>query len=705
MPPVRRRPALALAPALVLGLGLVLATALIAPAAAQSVPKLTDHVTDQAGVMSTTDKASAEDAIQRVDDTYHIQVWALFVRTTGSTTAPDYATEVATGNGLGGNDAVLVVAVDDRRDGLWVGPLLDPISTQQLNSVLANAVEPSLASGAWAQAVADGAEALGKAYLDATSGGGGGGGNGGGGNGGSGQPSAPADFSWLAWLIPLVLVVVGVVLAAGWYRGWRATHREAEERDRRTGELARRANALLVQTDELLRQDDQELAFAEAEFGSDAVGEFRTALATAGDELQAAFKVRQQLDDEIPEDPPTREAMLNEIVSRCTKAQQLVGRETERFRQLRDLERRAPEILAGLPDEVSKVEGRLTSAERTLRSLEAEAAASAATVRGNLGEARKRTALARETIAKGSAATQASDRATAARAAKAAQDAVAQAGALIDAIDKAGQTLEEARQQLPTALQQAQADLDAARTALASASDKAPSADLAQGQSRLAAAEQASAGTPHDLVLAYQLAREAKATADAVLARVKAGEEQRARSLAAADAALGGAAQRIDQASDFISARHHGVGRIPRTRLADAQTALDRARSLRDSDPAGSLAAAQKAAAQADEAYRQAADDFDQTNAAGYGGTVVINGRHYPMGRGGPGWGNEIGGAILGGIIGGILSGGGRGGWGGPFGGGGFGSPGGGFGGFGGGGRSIGGGFGGGGGRSVGGGW
>jgi hypothetical protein len=678
-------------------------------AAAQDTPRLQDRVTDLAGVLSGADRSTAEDGIRRLDDANNIQLWALFVDTTEGVAAPEYATGVAAANSLGGNDALLVIAVDDRRDAIWVGPLLDSVTDDELDTILANAVEPRLRDGAWGRAVADGAAALGRASVGAPIDGGGGDG------GGVTEPVATPDLGWLAWFVPIILILAGGLLVVWWFARWRATHREAEERDRRTGELARRANALLIETDELLRQDDQELAFAEAEFGADAVDPFRAALGEARTELQAAFKVRQQLDDEVPEDPSTRERMLSDIVARCTRAQELVGKETERFRELRDLERRAPQILAAVPDELARVEARLTPAETAFASVQAEAASSAATVRGNVAEARKRIGLAREAATAGSAAVQSGDRAAAARAAKAAQDAAAQATALLDAVDKAGQALEEARRQLPDALATAHDDVAAARSALATATDRTAEADVGQAEAKLAAAQQAASGDPHDLARAHRLAREAEAAADAALGRIKEGEERRAKAFAAAEAATAAAAQAVDRASDYITARRHGVGRIPLTRLADAQAALAQARSLRDTDAEASLGQAQRALAQADEAYRLATAEFEETDAAGYGGTVIINGRQYPVGRSrpwpgrtrDPGWGNDIGTAILGGIIGGILSGGGRGG-------GGFGVPrGGGFGGFGGGGggRSAGGGFGGfgggggGGGRSRGGGW
>ncbi len=679
---------------LIVPAALALLLALAQPALGQDLPQLRDRVTDLAGVLGSSDRLAAQNGIDQLDSGHDIQLWALFVDSTGGQAITDYASAVFDANGLGGNDALLVVATGDRRDALWVGPLV-PVTDTQIDGILAGDVEPNLRdaangkAGAWGQAVADGARGLGDA----------GGTNGGGANGGS--TGSSADFGWLAWFLPLLLIVAGLVIVAFWLRGWLAGHREAEERDRRTGELARTANTALISTDELLRNDVQELGFAEAEFGADAVKPFREALDAARTELQAAFKVRQQLDDDVPEDPPTRERMLNEIVSRCAHAQDLVGKETDHFRELRDLERRAPEILAALPEELGRIEQRFPAAEKALAALETDAPSAAAAVSGNVAEARKRIALARETVSRGQAS---DDKGAAARAAKAGPDAAAQAAGLLDAIDRSTQALADARTKLPDALAQARSDVDAAAAAATAGQEGATPAELAAARAKLATAEEAASAPHQDLVLALRLAAEAGAAAAAILAAVKAGAERRLKATAAADAAIAAASASVERASDYMDARRHGMGRQPRTRLSDAVAALDQARSLRDTDAAAAQAQAQRALGRADEAYRMARDDFDRTNAAGQGGAVVINGQPYSMGRRAPGWGNDVGTAILGGIIGGILSGGGRGGGfggrrGGGFGGGFGGRRGGGFGGFGGfgggGGHGSGGGFGG----------
>jgi uncharacterized membrane protein YgcG len=687
----------------------LLAMVAAAPALAQT---LTDRVVDEAGVMSSGDREEALDAIGSLEEARNIQLWALFVGSTDGQPITDFADAVAADNGLGGNDALLVVAVNDRRDAIWVGSLLDDVSDAELDRILADEVEPRLRESAWGAAVAGAADGLSAARAPAPT--------------PAAEPTAepqpapgPAPGpgerdgpNLLTVLIALALIGGGAWLAWTRWQAGRAAEEDDRERDRRLRGLAQRANTQLIETDELLRHDGQELGFVEAEFGPEAAEPFVKALAAARAELQAAFKVRQLLDDDIPETPPEREQMLNEIMERTGRAKQLVDEQTERFQELRDLERRAPEVLAEQERRVAAVSARVPAVEAQLEILRVDASGSSHAVHGNVGEARKRIELAGRSASEGRAALDRGDRAAAARAAKASQDTLVQASALLDAVQHEVEVLDEARAGLDAAIARARADLDTARAAVDRASDTDQADELAAAAAKLDAARAAVSGTPRDLVLAYRLAREAESEGEAVAARVREGEERRAKERAAVEAATRAAELSVDRADEFIAGRRHGVGRRPRTALSEAEAALERARVTRDSDPQAALADARRATELADDAYERARRDFRATDQRGQGGTVVIGGQPFPTGRN-TNWGTDVGGAIIGGIIGSILSGGGRGrrgggGFGG-FGGGGFGgggSGGGGGGGLGGGGRTFGGGFGGGGGgRSRGGGW
>ncbi len=681
-----------------LALALVLLFTLAAvPVAAVT---LSDRVTDETGVITDAQIDEAQAAIDALD-AQGIQLWALFVSTTGGQAITDYADATAAENGLGGNDAVLVVAIDDRRDGMWVGDLLDSVTDEEIDRILAEDVEPLLGEGEWGAAIAGAAEGLGEAAASAA------------GEEPANTPGPGAEGSGggldLGVLLAIAAVAFGAWMLWKRWRAGRAADEQDRERERSLRGLAQRANALLIETDELLRHNGQELGFVEAEFGADAAEPFRAALDAARNELKAAFRLRQLLDDGTPDAPADRERMLNEIVGHCEKADQLVEAQTARFQELRDLERRAPEVLADQEAQVAQARAQVPAVEALLTALRAEAGGSSQAVHGNVAEATKRLDLAERAASEGRQALDRGERGAAGRAAKASQDALAQARALLAAVQHEAGALEEARTALGPAMERARQDLQQAASVVAAESGSDQRDELAAARSRLEAAEAASSGTPPDLVAAYRLAREAEAAAESVIASVAEAREREAHEIAAADAAIRSAELATARAEEFIASRRHGIGRRARTALSEADAALTRALSTRDSDPRAALAHARRASQLADAAYATARRDFDATVDDGLGGTIVIGGSPFSTGRG-ANWGGDVGGVIIGSIIGSILSGGGRRGGGGfgGFGGGGFGGfGGGGFGGggFGGGGRSFGGGFGGGGGRSRGGGW
>ena len=658
---------------------------------AVELPRLEDSVTDLAGALGGRE-GEVEAAADQLLDEHDVQLFVLFVRTTDGTPIDRFAEDVAVSNSLGTNDVILVVAIDDHTYQFVPDASLDDeISDDEADVLAVEVVEPRLRDGDFAGAAIAAAHGL----ADAVSGTfppSSGGGAGGGGSGGDGGPGA---------VLGILLLLGGIGLIGYWIWNRRRTHLAEEERDRRTGRLAREANALLIATDERVRNATQEVGFVEAEYDAAEATPLRDAIEAAKLELREAFTLRQKLDDAEPEPPETREQMLNDIVARSKRANELLDRETERIQRLRDLERDAPAIIAALPERIAAVEARLPAADSTMAGLARYASSTSQPIGGNLAEARKGLTGAREALQRGSAALSGGDRRAAARSAATAEEGLTGATHLLDAIDKLAATANDAEMKLEEALAAAEDDLAGARQALAGApagsrkEDELRAADAALRDARFAAAR-----TPVDPLDALRLAAEAHRAADELLAAARQDAEGRAKFAAAVDASLTTAAATVDRSADYIAARRGGVGRTARTRLSEAERQLETARSLRDRDPNAALEAARRAQQLADEAYSAAGNDFDAWN------------------QGGPGWGGRGGGdqmgSVLGGILTGILLGGGRGGgggWGGspwgspgPTGGGGGGGGwgggrgrGGNWGGFGGGGRGF-GGFGGGGG-------
>ena len=690
-------------------------------AAAEDVMRLEGAVTDTAGALDGR-VGDVEAAIDGTLDQHQVQVFVLFVRTTGDLPMADYATQTAATNSLGVDDALLVVAMDDRTDYIWVSDGLDEITDAELDTILTQELEPRLRDGDPAGAAIAAIEALGVAADSPAPTGGvivpgpvtpvpsaspGGGTSGGG-----------ISRTWT--IIAAILIGAGGFLV---YRWWQA--RRGATATSATGaapaappapaelsgpELRQRANAMLIATDERIRDARQEVDFAEAQYGPEAVVELREAVGKAADELAQSFTLRQRLDDDQPEDEATRDGMQREIVERTARAQAMLDAETGRIRELRDLERDAPATLVDLPGRIEAIEDRLPAARTTLEGLEAYAATARLPVEGHVEEAEKGLSGARNAVTVGSAAMARGDRPEVAVATREALEGVTGAAELLDAIEALRTTIADAEARLPQELAEADRDLRDTRSALAELGQLDPgvAGRVRDAERALDGAHDAAREQPPDPVEALRLATAAHRTADAALLMARDAVTAHDRLEAAGGSSIRTASAEIDRAATFISQRRRGVGEAARTRLAEARRHLDAASALMSTDPQGATEGAQRAQRLAAEAYQLASSDFSDWD------------------QGGPGWGQRGGtsdgdataqilGQILGGIIGGAVRSGGGGGWGGsPWGGGGFpGSGGGGGGGLGGGwGRGggfgtggFGGGGGGGGGRGRGGRW
>jgi hypothetical protein len=465
------------------------------------------------------------------------------------------------------------------------------------------------------------------------------------------------------------------------------------------------ANRTLVETDDAIRDSEQELGFAQAQFGDEAAQPFVAAIAAAREDLKRAFTLRQQLDDATPEDEPTRRRMLTDLTVAARTARGRLTAELKRFEELRALEQEAPGILARLPAAADALEARLPAAQATLTSLGEYADADWTAVAANVDNARTRIAAVREAVAQGTNAIAAGSAGIGAHSARLGEDGIAQATDYLDAIDRLAARLAEARSTIDAAIATEAADLDRLKATLAGGSvDVDATARLAEAAALIASARTAIDPPKPDVMGAHEMIRKADAIGDAIEEEIRTADEQRRRDAARLDAGLRAAQVAVTRAADYIGGQRGGIGTEARTRLAEASRHLEVAAGLAGTDPAAALTEADQASRLAAEAQRLAEADYGRWDDPFHTG--------WPGGGGGGarggGDGANVAGAIIGGIIGGLLSGGGRRGGGGMFGGGGggfgvFGGGGGGFGGFG--GSSGGGGFGGGGGSSGGGRW
>lgn len=626
---LRRAPAAVVAAlaALLAGLVLVGAQAALAPGllpqarADQPLDTLDGAVTDRADVLDDT--AEVQASLDRLADSTQYQLFVVYVDSFDGLDGPSWANATANNARLGVDDLLLAVAVEDSLYGLSVDTNID-LSDADLDSIEA-ATEDALRAAAQApEGQGDwGAAAI--AAADTTRQVAGGGGAAGGTGAGAGGSAA---------LLGTGLVVAGGV--GGWL-WWRRRHKAAgqpaatpadELTALPTEELERRAASALVEIDDALKTSEQELGFAQAEFGLEATQQFQRTLAQAKTDVAQAFGVRQRLDDAEPEAEPQRRQLLAEILRLCDGAADALDAQTEAFDELRQLAQRAPQVLDETEQRAGEIAGRIDVARQTLGTLSATYPRSALdSVAANPDQAAALVEHARRAVAEGRTALQKRDRNAAVAQARGAQNALGQAVTLLEAVERAGQDLAEAGPRLDRGIASIAQDVaDAERLAPGD-----PAVMPALLEARATVEQARSARTGGDPLAALRRLTAAEAALDQALVPVRQKAESDARAAALLRDTLGRVESQIRATDDFIATRRGAVGPEARTRLAEAIRLVQEARSLAG-DPTTALQRAQLA-----ERYAQQATQMAQQDASGWG-----------QGTGG---GSNVGGMVLGGIL------------------------------------------------------
>ncbi|MEU2230292.1 TPM domain-containing protein [Streptomyces vietnamensis] len=634
------------------------------------------QITDRVGALGDR-RASVVQALDRLYDDRRVQLFVVYVRDFSGRSGQDWADATAERNALGLDDVLLAVATHDRRYGYSADPG-SRLTQAQLDEVARTAIEPALRQNDWAGAAigaANGYAAVlaGRPVPAPTI------------TPGPADPGAPPDDGSSAADLVLPLVLVGGAGAVAAYAYTKRRRRTETRTTPRGGqgwgppketappsldELDGEARRTLVATDDAVRTSQEELGFASAQFGEEAVRPFTEAVDFAKEQLTASFRLRQKLDDSFPEDDPTRRSMLDEILRRCAEANARLDAETEDFDRLRALERTAPEALAVVEAAFREQTGRIGTAEAALTAMrERYAESAAAPVAGAAEQAKDRLVFATTHVNQARQQIDSGDSGGAAVHIRAAEGAVDQAARLIEAVDRRAQELAEAVGKLTGALAETDADLAEARGLLEGTAEGMSTADL---QGRIARAESVIAEVRrgvdagrYDPIDALRRVEEADAALDETLEGARERESGVRRARALLDQVMLTARSAIGAASDYITTHRGAVGSEARTRLAEAQRRWEKARALAaDGDPQTALVEAQQA-----DALARRAQDLAEQDVRTYGNPNGLGG---VTGVGGSG-GGGLGGAVLGGIVLGGLFGGGKGGGHGGFGGGGFG--------------------------------
>lgn len=406
-----------------------------------------------------------------------------------------------------------------------------------------------------------------------------------------------------------------------------------------------------------MRTSEQELRFAQAQFGLESTGRFREVLEQARQTLQEAFTLQRQAENDGVSAAEQR-ALLIRVLGLCERGEDLLEEQAEAFAQLRRLEQNVPEVLSELHQRAGEIEARIPAARAALTTLEVTyPPATLATIAQAPDQAEQLIEAARTSVAEGRARVEADDRGNAVAFARTAEGALGQAADLLNSVGSAGADLESANEDLAEAIASISADVaDADRLA---PNDSAVVPLRARATEAIQVAEAARSGG--DPIAALRQIASAEAALDAALEGHRNSAEVIQRVQTSLRRQIAAASEKLRSADIYIESNRGAIGAQPRALVAEAERLLDEARALADSDPKQALGLATRALELADRANEQALAAVTTWR------RDYSSGDHNPWGQHGRSGGIDAGSLILGGILGQVLTGGrgrSRGGWG-----------------------------------------
>lgn len=636
---------------------------------AQGTATLQDKVTDDAGVLSTEEKAELREKIGQLQKEEHR---TLFVYITDELGTDPETFAAATVKDKGPNSAVYALSINDRKMGVQTGKDWPKGRLDQMY----DAAYDKLTSDEY------GASAL--ALADAAL-------------GNSASNNSASDSSGLAWLGGGAAAIVAAGGGIMYY-----SRRNTKKNKAQTLESAREiapgdtdqlgrlpletldqlAQEELVSTDESIRRGKEELNIALSEFGPERVRPFTKAMNHSTSTLQKAFRLRQRLDDAVPESPAERRQMLVEIVSSCGQADDALDAQAEEFAKMRDLLIHSDEKLDELTQRTVGLRARLPEAESTLAGLKSNydehvlssIADNPELAAASLDEAEKLLEKARKVQEQ-----PAGQQGPLVGLIRDIEHACEMTDRLLTGVENAEENIATARGNLEALIAEVEGEINEARELERQGKAQATTADWDKledliGRAGTAVNETKTHGQ-QDPLGQHTALTSIDTQLDEALDRVREKTSTHARQLDLFRQQISVAESNIQAAEDLISSRGRIIGSGARTALADAKRLHAQALHTERSDIRAALQSSREAVAAAQAALQRAKDDIDEHrrrqqrqqmgNAAGNVVTGMVLGQMLGGGRGfggGFGGGGFGGGSFGGGDFGGGGGGGFRGG-------------------------------------------
>lgn len=371
-----------------------------------------------------------------------------------------------------------------------------------------------------------------------------------------------------------VLILLPIVLITAIVRSQRKTRKtvvgtQEQQRVQSTLDLAR----MLLDADDVVRASEDEIEFARAQFGPDAVASFSSAIDNARALVSRGFALQRGNEDGSH---PVSTQEMNDFINRLNAAMNQLVQERQSFTERRNKEANIGEQVSDLLDSIAQTRNQISQAEMDLQTLKlAYSAEAIASLIGRPDQARALLDQA-ETSAKEALAAQQSGQ-NAYETLEVARRALALARHQLESITQAPDQLARSSELLTAAIGSITSDISDVTRLKADPVAFKPLVDSAQAAISGGHAAQNGQGDP---LAALESLRLAEAALDEALAPLRSAEERAQRAQSGIEALLSQADSEVARANQHITSHGSLVGFDARSQLSFARSALQNAHSF-----------------------------------------------------------------------------------------------------------------------------
>ena len=371
-----------------------------------------------------------------------------------------------------------------------------------------------------------------------------------------------------------VLILLPIVLITAIVRSQRKTRKtvvgtQEQQRVQSTLDLAR----MLLDADDVVRAAEDEIEFARAQFGPDAVASFSSAIDNARALVSRGFALQRGNEDGSN---PVSTQEMNDFINRLNAAMNQLVQEKQTFTERRNKEANIGQQVSDLLDSIAQTRNQISQAQMDLQTLKlAYSAEAIASLIGRPDQARALLDQA-ETSAKEALAAQQSGQ-NAYETLEVARRALALARHQLESITQAPDQLARSSELLTAAIGSITSDISDVTRLKADPVAFKPLVDSAQAAISSGHAAQNGQGDP---LAALESLRLAEAALDEALAPLRSAEERAQRAQSGIDALLSQADSEVARANQHVTSHGSLVGFDARSQLSFARSALQNAHSF-----------------------------------------------------------------------------------------------------------------------------